>query len=199
MSDPSFDYHDYHRTIVAFHGTTAEIAGDLVDGQPFRVSSNTDDWLGSGAYFWEYAPKQAWWWAREFKRYPRPAVVGAMIRLGNCFDLLDPTNVRLLKAVHDGMLEKWAASGSKVPRNGNQHKNLDCAVFNEFYLRTEATRKPIDSARAVYVPTESAKRIWERSWIYEEAHIQINVRDQKKILAVWHVGPDGRYGRDQGG
>lgn len=94
LTDPPFDDHDDHRTIVAFHGTTAEIAGDLVDGQPFRVSSNSDDWLGSGAYFWEYAPKQAWWWASEFKRYPRPAVVGAMIRLGNCFDLLDPTNVR---------------------------------------------------------------------------------------------------------
>jgi hypothetical protein len=195
LTDPPFDYHDYHRTIVAFHGTTAEIAGDLVDGQPFRVSSNTDDWLGSGAYFWEYAPKQAWWWAREFKRYPRPAVVGAMIRLGNCFDLLDPTNVRLLKTAHRGMLEKWAVSGSKVPRNGNQHKNLDCAVFNDLYRESEAGPKPIDTARAVYVPTESAKRIWERSWIYEEAHIQVNVRTQKNILAVWHVGPDGRYGR----
>ncbi len=195
MTDPPFDYHDYHRTIVAFHGTRAEIAGDLVDGQPFRVSSNTDDWLGSGTYFWEYAPKQAWWWAREFKRYPRPAVVGAMIRLGNCFDLLDPANVRLLKNMHDVMLEKWAASGSKIPRNGNQHKNRDCAVFNEVYLRAEARLKPIDSARAVYVPTESAKRVWERSWIYEEAHIQINVRNQKNILAVWHIGPDGQYGR----
>ena len=47
LTDPPFDYHDYHRTIVAFHGTTAKIAADLVDGQPFRVSSNTDDWLGT--------------------------------------------------------------------------------------------------------------------------------------------------------
>jgi hypothetical protein len=155
LTDPPFDYHDYHRTIVAFHGTRAEIAADLVDGQPFRVSSNTDDWLGSGAYFWEYAPKQAWWWARDFKRYPRPAVVGAMIRLGNCFDLLDPTNVRLLKGAHDVMLKQWAASGFKIPRNGNQHKNLDCAVFNGLYIDAEAGPKPIDSVRAVYVPSMS--------------------------------------------
>jgi hypothetical protein len=79
--------------------------------------------------------------------------------------------------------------------NGNQHKNLDCAVFNNLYIEAEAGPKPIDSARAVYVPTESAKRIWERSWIYEEAHIQVNDRNPKNILAVWHVGPDGRYGR----
>jgi hypothetical protein len=93
------------------------------------------------------------------------------------------------------MPERWAESGSKIPRNGNQHKNLDCAVFNNPFLRAEARLKPIDSSRAVYVPTESAKRIWERSWIYEEAHIQINVHNQKNILAAWHIGPDGRYGR----
>ena len=28
-----------------------------------------------------------------------------MIRLGNCFDLLDPKNVQLLKGVHDGMVD----------------------------------------------------------------------------------------------
>jgi len=28
----------------------------------------------------------------------------------------------------------------------------------------------------------------------EEAHIQICVRSPQNILAVWHVGPDGRYG-----
>ena len=35
-------------------------------------------------------------------------------------------------------------------------------------------------SRAVYVPTQSAKRIWKRSWIYEEAHIQICVRNPAK-------------------
>ena len=58
-----------------------------------------------------------------------------------------------------------------------------------------AKGNPIDSARAVYVPTDKAKRIWKGSWIYEEAHIQICVRNPKNILAVWHVGPDGRYGK----
>jgi len=49
-----------------------------------------------------------------------------------------------------------------------------------------------------YVPTESAKRVWKRSWIYEEAHIQICVRNPENILAVWHVSPDGRYGKHKG-
>ena len=84
MDQEPFDYHDYNRTIVAFHGTTEAVADHLVDGGAFTPSGNTDDWLGSGVYFWEYAPKQAWWWARTFKKNSKPAVVGAMIRLGNC-------------------------------------------------------------------------------------------------------------------
>ena len=195
MTQETFDYYDYHRTVVAFHGTDAATADDLVAGAAFKPSSNTDDWLGSGVYFWEYAPRQAWWWAKKFKAHADPAVIGAMIRLGNCFDLLDPENIQTLKAQHDVMMEQWRLAGLVVPRNGNQHKNLDCAIFNFLYDQAKSDGSPIDSARAVYVPTEARKRIWSRSWIYEEAHVQICVRSQRNILAVWHVGPDGRYGK----
>jgi hypothetical protein len=190
-----YEFLDYHRTVVAFHGTRTNEADRLVSGHPFRFSDNTDDWLGGGVYFWEYAPKQAWWWAKEFKKYEGPAVVGAMIRLGNCFDLLDPANVQSIKGVHAAMMKKWHSTDTEIPQNGNQHKNLDCAVFNHFYELAAEKSRPIDTARSVYVPTKSAKRIWKRSWIYEEAHIQICVRNQQNILAVWHVGTDGRYGK----
>lgn len=190
-----YDFQDYNRTVVAFHGTTAYQADRLVAGHPFKPSNNTDDWLGGGIYLWEYAPKQAWWWATKFKGFEKPAVVGAMVRLGNCFDLLDPLNVQSLKVLHAAMMKQWHKAKAEIPENGNQHKNLDCAIFNHFYTLAAADLRPIDTARAVYVPTQSAKRIWKRSWIYEEAHIQICVRNPQNILAVWHVGPDGRYGR----
>src|SRR5205823_6250222 len=93
----AFEYADYHRTVIGFHGTDEATADRLVAGEPFKDSENDDDWFGKGIYFWEYAPKQAWWWARQFKRYQEPAVIGAIIRLGNCFDLLDPVNVKNLK------------------------------------------------------------------------------------------------------
>ena len=99
-----------------------------------------------------------------------------MLRLGNCFDLLDPENVLSLKALHDAMLKQWSRTGAKIPKNGNQHKNLDCAIFNYLYKQADGSPQPIDSARAVYVSTEANKRIWTRSWIYEEAHIQLCVR-----------------------
>ncbi|WP_441286844.1 hypothetical protein ACSRUE_31625 [Sorangium sp. KYC3313] len=60
------------------------------------ASTNDDDWPGHGIYFWEYAPQQAWWWARRRYGEDDAAVVGAMIHLGRCLDLLDPVNARLL-------------------------------------------------------------------------------------------------------
>jgi len=82
-----------------------------------------------------------------------------------------------------------------VPTNHRKHKKLDCAVFNLFYEDFATEGAPIDSARAAYVPTAASKRVWEGSWISEDTHIQICVRNTKNILAVWHVRPDGRYGK----
>ena len=56
-SSPQFIF-DYHRTIIGYHGTAKAIATNLVDGAPFDASTNDDDWLGHGIYFWEYAPSR---------------------------------------------------------------------------------------------------------------------------------------------
>jgi len=183
---------DYHRTVVAYHGTSRATAEKLVAGKPFAPSENEDDWLGHGVYFWEYAPRQAWWWCRHWKHKDDPAVVGAVIRLGHCFDLLDPENVQILRDAHDQM----EAAGVELPENGNQHKLRDCAVFNYFYEAADQAKRPVDTSRGVYVPVAAKRRIWRRSWIYEQAHIQVCVRNPASILAAWHVREDGGYGLD---
>ena len=159
-------------------------------------SDNKDDWLGKGVYFWEYAYKQAWWWARRKNPNGGAAVIGAMIRLGTCFDLLDPKNLKNLKIAHASMIDTFTQSGIDIPQNVRQYRDLDCAVFNYYYREADEFGKPIDSARGVYVPTADAKRLWRGSWIYDDAHIQVCVRNTKNILAVWHVRPDGRYGKE---
>lgn len=106
---------DYDRTVIAFHGTTKEAAESLVSGTAFGPSQNDDDWLGHGIYFWEYAPQQAWWWA-ERRHGEEGAVVGALVRLGRCIDLLDPSNVALLEAAHRELALQLA---SALPKNAN--------------------------------------------------------------------------------
>ena len=158
--DLAFDYSDYHRTIIGFHGTTAEAAERLVAGEPFEASDQDDEWFGKGVYFWEHAPKQAWWWAEKHKEFGRPAVVWAMIRLGNCFDLLDPVNVAVLKRMKELLEGNLASSKNPISKNVRSHKNLDCAVFNYLYGRAEAAGTPIESARAAFVPVSAKKRLW---------------------------------------
>jgi hypothetical protein len=193
---PTVSFLNYDRTIIAFHGTTRELADHLVSGEAFEESDTEDEWLGTGIYFWEHAPKQAWHWGSEVRSYTRPAVVGAVIRLGNCFDLCDPGNIALLRAFKDSLAQGLKDAGQPLPRNHRRHMKLDCAVFNYVYNESVRQGRPIDSIRAVYVPTDQRKRIWKGSWIYAETHVQVCVRSAANIIAVWHVRKDGRYGLD---
>lgn len=184
---------DYDRTVVAFHGTSKTTARKLIAGAPFGKSENDDDWLGHGIYFWEYAPQQAWWWAK--RRYgSNAAVVGALVRLGQCIDMLDPSNARLLHAAHADLEAAYRAEGKELPNNANTHKYRDCAVFNWLYARLEERGLSTESCRAVFVP--ALARVWDRSGVFEGAHIQLCIREPRNILAVWSVRKDGRYGKD---
>jgi hypothetical protein len=187
---------DYHRTIVGYHGTNKRTAADLVDGKPFGPSANDDDWLGHGIYFWEYAPQQAWWWAK--RRHPhQPSVIGAMIRLGRCLDLLDPGNVPVLREAHRGLTADLQAANQRIPRNANTHKYLDCAVFRRLFSELDQIGYRYETCRAVFVPMTNGKipRLWDRSGIFQGGHIQVSIREPANILAVWPVREDGRYGR----
>lgn len=191
-------FYDYHRTVVAFHGTKRSTARRLVAGEAFDASTNDDDWLGHGIYFWEYAPQQAWSWAD--KRYKGDgAVVGASIRLGRCLDLLDPANATLLKVGHSELVSALKAVPAEVPQNANNHKYLDCAVFNWVYAQLIKRGHRVESTRAVFVPMLGGKmtRMWPRSGVFEGGHIQVCVREPANILAVWSVKRDGRYGTDE--
>lgn len=179
-------FDDYHRTILGYHGTRRSVALEIVArGQTFEVSRNPDDWLGNGVYFWEHAPWQARAWAerrKKGKKWGEPiAVLASMIRLGFCFDLLDPENVRYLKKIYGEFRSKQEAAGAPVRENYQHRKFLDCSVFQYLY----AADPSIDSVRAVYVPTGAESRVWTRSWISNDAHIQVCVRNPACILGTW--------------
>lgn len=187
---------DYNRTVIGYHGTRLSVAREIVARQrAFDASRNPDDWLGHGVYFWEHAPRQAAWWAARRQRrhnWGEPiAVLGSMIRLGNCLDLLDPRNTDHLERIYQRFLADLTAVDETVPRNFNTRKFLDCAVFQYAYqLLQSETNQAVDSSRAVYVPTGKDKegrdkRLWPRSWIVREAHIQLCVRNPACIMGTW--------------
>ncbi len=184
---------DYDRTVVAFHGTNAETAAMLTKGIAFNQSQNDHDWLGHGIYFWEFAPQQAWSWAEKCFG-TNAAVVGALVRLGRCFDLFDPGNARALAAFHAEYCRVMAATQRPLPINFKSKKRLDCAVFNFMFQQLGEAGRVVDSTRAPFVQTQN--RLWESSGVFEGAHIQLSVRNSENILAVWPVRRDGRDGKD---
>ncbi len=175
--DESMTFYDYNRTVVAFHGTSRRAAEALVLGVPFKQSQNEGDWLGHGIYFWENALQQAWTWAKQ-RHKAEAAVVGALVRLGQCVDLFDPSNAQPLDTAHKNYLQHCKEAGRKTKTNVNATKYLDCAIWNHLALSLQAVGQGFESARAVFVPfAKGAKqRLWDRSGVLRNAHIQLCVR-----------------------
>ena len=90
------------RTIIGYHGCRADFAHDVLLGNvsidAWKPSANEWDWLGHGIYFWEHSPQRALRWAQE--KYEQPAVLGAVVQLGKCFDLLDESVTAALFVGH---------------------------------------------------------------------------------------------------
>ena len=183
---------DYHRTVVGYHGTRRSTALRVVQGlEGYKRSENSDDWLGHGIYFWEYAPKQAWAWAEQRRRSQAwgedVAVLASMIRLGNCFDLLDPDNLDVLTGFRRDYEQGERRAGRSPAENHNKSKYLDCGVFQFAFGVFEIKNDPVDTCRAVFVP--SSERLWTRSGVYKHSHIQLCVRNPDCILGTWLVKP----------
>src|SRR3954470_17289769 len=91
----------HDRVVLAYHGCDAGVAARLLGGEPFQRSENDYDWLGAGVYFWEYGADRALGFAHDQQRRGKvtePAVVGAVVQLGDCFDLMDTAYTQDLAA-----------------------------------------------------------------------------------------------------
>ena len=91
-------YNSTPTVVYGFHSTDKGIARELVNcSRNFAHSQNDYDWLGEGIYFWENNLKRAVDYgnllkSRSSSSVKDPTVIGAIIDLGNCFDLLNHKN-----------------------------------------------------------------------------------------------------------
>lgn len=177
---------DYQRTIIAYHGCDESVVRRvLLTGDPLSASENDYDWLGYGIYFWEFGPERALEWAveqkkRNPKRIKKPAVIGAIIQLGNCFDLLDTRNTALLRRAF-GMYQKDVSD--PLPVNQGPLHRLDCAVLNfALNLYEQEMGHEYHSVRGVF---QEGAASFAGSDIREKSHIQIAVRDPACILGYF--------------
>lgn len=178
--------------VLGYHGCERAIGHKIVCGElPFTQSEKSFDWLGHGIYFWEADRQRALEWAK-WKRFTEPCVIGAVLDLRNCFDLLERENLDLLALTYDSFVKSRKAAGLAVPLNRDSVKGasqnkvmrfLDCAVINHLHETINAQSIPaFDTVRGLFVEGEPA---YEGSEIYRLTHSQIAVRNVDCIRGVF--------------
>ena len=149
--------------LIGFHGCEEAIRDDIIVGKRLlNPSRNPHDWLGSGIYFWENNYARAMDFAINppgKKKFEAPAVLGAVIDLQFCLDLLDTANLDQVKFSYRTLAHYAKTIGLELPLNkaGKNSKDLlirelDCAVIEYLHLeRIESGLKPFDSVRGVFI------------------------------------------------
>src|SRR5882724_5693471 len=181
----------FARIIIGYHGCTEEFARDLLLGtKPIRdwqPSTNDWDWLGHGIYFWEHSPERALRWARE-KHTPiggTPALLGAVIQLGRCFDLLNEAVTGLLAESYQALAQAYVSQGQTLPENhGHERKrrDLDCLIINDCLNHLRGGGMEYDTVRGAFLEGDP---VYPGAGFSRETHIQVAVRNPACILGVF--------------
>ena len=181
--------------VIAFHGCDQSVAHKLVSEQAdFLARHKSYHWLGQGIYFWEDSPQRAWQWALDAearKHLRKAAIVGAVIDLGNCLNLVDPAGLSLVKVAHEKYMEICRMTGQQPKNNTGPElraRYLDCEVFNTLHqLRAQAGEQEYDTVRAFFT---EGKPLYEGSGLREQDHIQICVRQTSRIIGCFYPRGD---------
>jgi hypothetical protein len=179
--------------VLGFHGCDESVALKVLTGkEPLKKSTNNYDWLGHGIYFWENSPSRAMEFATHLQKLPNrsirkittPAVIGAVIDLGFCLDLLDFENLQLLKTAYKALLS--TSNFIVFPENKSIGgigdlllRDLDCAVIEALHKMEENSHQPpFDSIRGVFYEGDE---LYPNAGFREKDHIQICVRNPNCI------------------
>ena len=173
--------------VLGFHGCDEDVAKRILNKQDnLCPSHNLYDWLGPGIYFWENSPARAYEFAESLRRNPlknknpiiSPSVIGAIIDLGNCLDLLEYGMLQVLKTGYNILESDIRKTGKEMPKNKHGKDTdelllrfLDCYVIKMIHeMRHNNKDLPFDSIRSVFF---EGNELYPGSGFKEKNHIQI--------------------------
>jgi hypothetical protein len=182
--------------VLGYHGCEEEIAKKILSSSHhLQISKNEYDWLGSGVYFWEGDPKRAQQWADEKAlkgEIQNPAIVGAIIDLGNCLDLSTIEGVELIKQAYEAYKNLRVKAGKSLHKNTDPPQSkvkdklirrLDYAVIEQLHQMLKETEiEPYQTVRGVFLEGDEA---YPGAGILERTHTQIAVRDTDCIIGYF--------------
>lgn len=181
--------------VLGYHGCEKTVGEAILAGErDLERSENDYDWLGPGVYFGEADPKRGLAWAEQQVsrgRYTEPFVIGAIIDLGDCLDLMSQNGIQAVSAAYDSLqvIHDAVPELGPLPRNlGGPDllkRHLDCAVVRHVHEIRKAFRNaPFQTVRGLF---REGSPIYPDSGFYQRTHAQIAVCDLKQIKGVFRV------------
>lgn len=187
--------------MLAYHGCDKGIKDFvLYDRGMLEPSTNNYDWLGSGIYFWEqnaqralgFAQKAALGWSGKgakitSKPIKNPAVLGAVIDLGYCMNLMDMRHIEKLVYGYELLKEYTSLNRTEMPKNSGgidmPLRRLDKAVIEMVCKRQIIDgMDEYDTVRGLF---QEGPPVYQDSGFMRETHIQICVRNPSCIIAYF--------------
>lgn len=186
--------------VMGFHSCDREVGLKVLNGKAqLKPSTNIWDWLGDGIYFWEQNPERALQYAIEssknlqFNKTPikTPFVIGAIIELGNCLNLVEPESLLILKKAYDDIARIYAEAGKPLPVNDKNNRKLDAAVFKHLHKSRENNpHLKYDTIRCAFVEGDP---IYPTANFSSRLHIQICVLNQELIRGYYLPRPIDKF------
>jgi hypothetical protein len=196
--------------IIGFHGCDKSVGEAILNGKVphLKQSRNEYDWLGHGIYFWEGNPQRALDFATQRAdggknskgSINEPFVLGAIIDLKHCLDLLDSSGLQQVADSYYLLKKSIDALGLEQPENkGGEDltkRFLDCAVMDSLHqYRKDEKLDSYDSVRAAFF---EGKELYKNAGFRQQNHIQICVRNRTCIKGYFrpiHRSANTRFGR----
>jgi hypothetical protein len=192
--------HHYPFSVVGFHSCDKEVGFKVLTGNDELLGSkNSWDWLGEGVYFWEQNPARALEYAiesaqlKQFNKIPikTPFVLGAIIELGNCLNLVETNSLQILSTAYLSLKKVVEEAGRKMPENKKDNRALDCAVIQYIHQSIkEQGETPFDTIRCAFPEGEEA---YPGSAITSRLHIQLCVLNPDCIKGYFLPRPIRQY------
>ena len=194
MKCPVYDVNLYQKTpqiVLGFHGCDQSVVDRVLfsSTEHLHPSHNDYDWLGGGIYFWLNDPVRAYEWAeqaskRKSSRVKHPAVIGAVIDLGNCLNLCERASVQLLQKSYEDLSSLFESLpfsindtfANKKPDSGGFMllRELDCLIIEHVHELMQNEKISFDT---VYGYFQEGQDAFPGAGIKEKTHIQIAVRN----------------------
>jgi hypothetical protein len=168
--------------ITGYHSCDRDIGLQVLNGQAqLNPSKNSWDWLADGIYFWEQNPHRAIEYAIEVAqgeqfnkiKIKTPFVLGAIIELGNCLNLVESHSLSILDAAYKGLKKLYEEAGKELPVNDGNNRKLDCAVIRYVHESAKlAGEPPYDTIRSSF---DEGNKIYPGASFTSRHHIQVCV------------------------